>query len=196
MAITSVDPFKGSFMPRKERGRKRRLLGRIAYLLGVGLVVSYVIFFPPWVGNLYMPAYDGSEGYQWGGTFGLRDDEMKSPIWDRPHAHSPDIHATVRWPWQAPSSRAHVELSTFGIAWRIATGMVLLGLGLRIWNGITAGNRSDHFVDLAWSVSLGTAISILGLVVYGGFTAGYGLTDAVVVGGLSSGACWDWLSGR
>jgi hypothetical protein len=195
MAKSSVDRYDVKARLGEGRGSKRRLLGRFAYLLGVVSLLGYLIVLPPWVGNSYMPAYDNPDTYQWHGTFGLRDSELNSPIWNPPRAHSAEINPIVRWPWQAATARAHVELSTFNLAWRIAVGMVLLGLVLRVWNGITARNRRDRFVDMAWSVSLGTAISILGLMVYGAFTAGYGLTDAVVVGGLSAGALFGLFYG-
>lgn len=159
----------------------------MTYLLGVLLLAGYVIAFPPWVGNSYKSANEQTGAYTRNGTFGLRQTEMDSPIWDPPHADSSSINSTVRWPWQAATARHHVELSTMGIAWRIAKWLFLFGLALKIWNGISARNSRDRFVDMAWSASLGTAISILGLIVYGGFTAGYGLTDAVVVGGLLAG---------
>lgn len=185
MAKFSVDRYDGRGRIVAARGKKRRLFGRLAYVVGVVSLVGYVIAFPPWV---YMPAYDQPGAYQWGGTYGLLDAELDAPIWNPPRAHSPGINPTVRWPWQAATAREHVELSTFGIAWRIAIGMVFLGLALRVWNGISARNSRDRFVNMAWSVALGVSISILGLMVYGAFTPGYGLTDAVVVGGLAAGA--------
>ncbi len=173
---------------RAARGFKRRLLGRLAYILGVVLLVGNVIMFPPWEGISYQPDHDQPENYHRSGKFGLRNDDLDSPIWHPPRAHSPGIRPTMRWPWQSPSAREHVELSTMIISWRIAKWLFMLGLALKLWNGISARNRRDRFVDMAWSMSLGTAISILVLTIYGGFTAGYGLTDVVVVRGLSVGA--------
>lgn len=188
MPKTSVDNEFGKVSRDTARGRKRRFVGRLAYFLGVLSLVIYVIVFPSWTGTSYMPAFDSPNAYQSNGTFGLVDSELDAPIWNPPHAHRPDLDATVRWPWQAVSGPAHIEMSTFNIAWRFAIGMVLLGLALRVWNGISARNRRDRFVDMAWSVSLGTGISILGLMIFGVFTMGFGLTDSIVVGGLSAGA--------
>lgn len=172
---------------REKRGKKRKLLGRMAYILGVVFLVGYVLGSPPWVGASYTRSYDDPTTMQRSGTFGLRELETNAPLWDPPRAQSSSIQSTLRLPWQSAESRYHVEISSMAVAWRIAIGMVVLGLLLRFWNGISARNEPDRFVNLAWSCSLGIAISLLGLLIFGAFTAGYGLTDAIVVGGIASG---------
>lgn len=143
-----------------------------------------------------MPEYDRPHSYRRSGTIGLRNEGMVTPIWDPPSPSGVGIEATPRWPWQFADSRYHIEISTMAIAWRVAIGLILLGIALRLWNAVTARNQRDRFVTMAWSCSIGTLISILGLMVFGAFTAGYGLIDSIVVGALSAGIVFGLVYGR
>lgn len=128
MAKILVDNQSGNRNFGAIRGKKRRMVGRLAYLLGVALLIGY----------------------------------------------------SIELTGQA--------ISTFELAWRFSIGLILLGIGLRIWTRISSGPSRDRFVDLTWSTSLGIAVSIIGLVVIGVSTAGNGLTPSTVVTAITVGA--------
>ncbi len=153
---------------------------RTLYLLGLLAWAADAILYPPWSGRLYAPEVTQPETFSQRGTFGLQG-PMRAPLWDPPKPSSDAIQATVRWPWQPVSERAHVEPSLGGIASRLSVGVLVLGLLLWAWTWVTDQSGPDVVVLFAGSLSLSLVLTWVGLLVIAPFTLGLALTGGVAV---------------
>jgi hypothetical protein len=175
------------------------LLQRTLYCACLVLWVLYVGLCPTWVGRFYSPD-DPSNPSTWygGGVFGLQDGDgarKRSPIWSPPRAHSAVIDPSVRWPWQRPSRRAHVELALGKMVSQLSLGVLVLGVVLRGVNWIRRPRESDVLVSVAWSISLSLVIAWLCIFAIVAFTFSYGATDGVIVTVLALGGLVGFVYG-
>ncbi len=170
--------------------QKSRFL-RLLYFSGLALWTLYVVLNPPWIGTSYnLDEYKQPVEWIHGGVFGLEGADgvvKRAPLWSPPAAHSPVIEATVRWPWQGPSGRQHIELSVAGIAKLLSYGLIGLGLfaGLFSFTRLTA--RDDRAISIAWSVALCLIIAWIAIVVLSVASMGYAATGAMVTSLLMAG---------
>jgi len=124
------------------------------------------VLFPSWEGKSYNPdRIDQPVNWHKGGTFGLRrgwsGDLNLAPVWDPPRPHAGAIEATVRWPWQAPSRGAHVEISLPTTVIWISSGLILLGVIGRVATSIHTPSCPDLVVVVTWSVALGLIVGFV-----------------------------------
>jgi hypothetical protein len=193
--VLEIAPHDARWQPR-EVGRSRCMVFmlRITYIAGVLIWVLYVALFPTWVGRLYNPEnYFGNPGaWHEGGVFGLQGAPTpgfygRAPIWSPPAAHGDGIQASIRWPWQPVSQRAHVEIALGRLLARCSAGIILLGILLRVANWINLLGKPDLTDSIAWSLSLALIIAWVTIGVLAVFSMGYAATDPVVTGVLSAG---------
>ena len=169
-----------------------KLLGRILYAAGLLACAGIIATNPPWLGQ----GYDsGESGWSSAESFELRSSDSMNPVWDPPDPASDGRDATIRWPWQEPDQDAHIELSSFGLAWRLALGVLLAGIGLQFWTKLTNRGEPDWFANLAWSLSLGVAGSVVILVGYWLLSDQFRIPDRIVLMALPAGGALGLLYG-
>lgn len=142
-------------------------------ILGMMLWVVAGIMFPKWEGRYYNPESIRNPGHWFpGGSFGLQEDKRFCPIWSPPRAYSPDIAATVRWPWQAPSQHNHVEVSVVALAAWIAFGLIFSGIVCRIAAAISPPPKPDALLTLSWTLAMGLVLGFVVSMVLAFFSMG------------------------
>lgn len=92
----------------------------------------------------------------------------------------------VAWIWLAILNPGDDDKLT-GILARIAVGMVVLGILLRVIVAVIPSKKPDLFVSAAYSISLSLIIALICLIMLGVFSSGFALTYPVICGVLSGG---------
>jgi hypothetical protein len=152
-------------------------LVRLLYFSGLAIWTLSIGLNPPWVGTSYNLVAAGKRPtWSQGEAFGLEDGDgnvRRAPIWGPPVAQSPDIKATVRWPWQGPSGRYHIELSLTDITKLLSYGLIATGLIVGLLSFLRLAARDDRVVTLAWSVARWLIIAWIALAVLSVVSMGY-----------------------
>ena len=161
------------------------------YICGFLLWIALGTLFPTWVGRSYSPVDHRNPGkWRKNGLFGLQNSSgyyKRGPLFDPPQAASTFLKATVRWPWQRPRNRYHVELAWAKVFTQWSVGTIGLGFVLWIINRRQPSKQPDLLLSIAWSTSLSLIITWLCILVLAAFSMGYAATDTVVASGLALG---------
>ncbi len=131
---------------------------RTLYLVGLTIWLGYVALFPNWQGRSYYLALNGGDSpITQGGSFGMQESNWQWPIWDPPRPGGL-MSAKVRWPWQAITADAHIEVDFRRTLGRLLNGFVVIGLVLAIAGLVVRREQRDPALIYVWSISLSLVV--------------------------------------
>ncbi len=131
---------------------------RTLYLAGLTIWIGYVSLFPNWQGSLYLPELAGEKStVSQRGSFGLQESNWQWPVWDPPRPGGL-MSAKVRWPWQAITADAHIEVDFRRTLGRLLNGFVVIGLVLGIAGLVVRREQRDPALIYVWSISLSLVV--------------------------------------